>query len=288
VTVSGGDQVRFGADNPQRTTTNSPTTNVSSPSTVVAPTSNTNPSQPEQPAATKPKYGYYQNNVRAGFGFLFRDIVPLLLSLPLMGGIPGLIVAVACVPISYLSGKFGRHVAKDVDPNNLNRVFKYLSSVRNTLSGDPGSNNNQQSIVDRLNGALNDLLNIRPTDGWLKTWWKQGLRGMLFLTPGSRMANFFTAISNSRFLLRAEVNTRVAQENTVGGAGKAAVKGAAEWTFYSALSSIGNALSKCWWPLSWIGGMMKYAGLIKITSDTLSSTGNTAQAPATASASTAT
>jgi hypothetical protein len=88
----------------------------------------------------------------------------------------------------------------------------------------------------------------------------------LTLTPGSRCANIIENFSQryaTEFLLRAQVNSGVAQSNSVGQAGVQAAKGAANWTFFTITNKIGTWLTTfSWAPVKAAGEMLKNAGLL--------------------------
>lgn len=284
VTVSGGDQVRFGANKSQV------------PVTQAVPVTTATAERTEQQAAAQdvpsaPKYGYIQNNVRAGLGFFFRDIVPVLLSLPAAGGFLGFLLAAACVPLSSISGKIGNRIARDVDHDTLNPLFKYLSSIHDVIKssakskaeGDP--NVPTQPVVDRLNQALNDAFNVR-NGGWFTKWVVPKLTLSKDGWLGKILEKFSTSYAT---VLRAEMNIHAAQAKSVGEVGKAAAKGAMDYSFYSIMHWVGTGISKIgFWPFTWIGEMMKQAGWIKIAADVMSSKPNPTPATTPTPAATAT
>lgn len=219
------------------------------------------------PSQSRPihPYGRLQNNIREGARIVLCDVLPLALSVPMLGGVPGFLLAMAGMPISYMAGKTGRWIARDVDHENLIPVFKYISTVKGVLISSQGGHENQ--MVDLLNKATDDFLNIRGGGGLVKTWLLQ----RLMLRKDKGVGRMLTKFS----IWRAEVNTRLARAENLAEAGKAAANGVKDFALYSILNKIGTALvafggkSILFLPIRWIGHMMKNAAWLKIAADVM-------------------
>jgi hypothetical protein len=233
----------------------------------------------------KPKYGYFNNNLRAGLGFVLGDLVPIALSLPVAGGIPGFMLAVACIPLSYISGKIGRSISKNVDVENLNPLFKYAAEIKSALTAPPQEDGQAPNVVGRLNQATDKFFNTADDLFNLGTMGKgafiaNGLKSVkdwfhtkLKLSPNSKLGQFLDRFTKQRVattVLRAEVNMRVSQAPSIGKATMAAGKGFFDWVYYAALHWVGEPLSKVnFMPIKALGEMLKHAALVKIGFDAM-------------------
>lgn len=254
-------QVRFGIKQP-------PTAVEEDVPEFIAPATNKDkkPGKPDSRGARPGKYGRMQNNIREGVRIVLCDFLPLALSVPMLGGVPGFMLAMAGMPISYMAGKTGRWLAKDVDQENLIPVFKYVSAVKGALFTPPGGNEGQ--VVDLLNKATDDFLNVRGGGG-IKAWLFQ----KLLLNKDKGIGRMLTKFS----VWRAEVNIRLARATNLSEAGKAAAGGVKDFALYSVLNKMGKGLtafggsSFLFAPIRWIGRLMQHAAWIKIAADVMRS-----------------
>lgn len=259
VKAGGRDEVRFGK-------LPAPPAEQDDVPEFIAPKKDKQPGRPDPNGAKPGKYGRLQNNVREGARIVLCDFLPLALSVPMLGGVPGFMLAMAGMPISYAAGKTGRWLAKDVDQENLIPVFKYVSAVKGALFAPPGSNNGQ--VVDLLNQATDDFLNIRG-GGAVKAWLFQ----KLLLNKDKGVGRMLTKFS----IWRAEVNIRLARATNLSEAGKAAAGGVKDFALYSILNKIGTGMAAVGGgsfllaPIRWIGRLMQHAAWVKIAADVMRS-----------------
>jgi hypothetical protein len=220
----------------------------------------------DQPQAPNREYGHTENNLREAARIVLCDIAPLGLSVLPMVGIPGLgfAFALASLPMSYASGKLGRHMAKNVDPDNLNPAFQYFHKVKKALKTSPAKDGHG-NVVDKINQATDDLLSVRNMPSFLSTT----LLPMLKVKPGSGAAKLLTKV-NSMALMRAEVNIRLAQAENRKDAGKAMFNGVKDFAVYSGMNKLGTALTASSIPGAKIAGeFLKNAAWVKIAADLL-------------------
>jgi len=217
-------------------------------------------------------YGHKENNIREAARIVLCDIAPLALSVLPLVGIPGVgfVFAVATLPMSYMSGKLGRHVAKDVNTDDLNPAFQYIHKVKHALTqshGKNGPNGKDGNVVDSINKATNDLLNVRN----MPAIFTSTLLPMLKVKQGSWAAKALTKM-NSVALMRAEVNIRLAQAENGKDAGKAMFNGVKDFALYSAMNKMGTAMVASSLPgAKWAGEFLKNAAWVKIAADLLHS-----------------
>lgn len=219
-----------------------------------------------QPNGDHRAYGHVENNLREAARIVLCDIAPLALSVLPLVGIPGVgfAFALASLPMSYLSGKLGRRLARDVNPDDLNPAFQYLHKVKHALTSKQSDGGN---VVDKINQATDDLLNVRNMPAIFSTT----LLPMLKVKPDSGVAKLLTKM-NSMALMRAEVNIRLAQAENRKDAGKAMFNGVKDFTVYSAMNKLGTALSTSSIPGAKVAGQfLKNAAWVKIAADLLKS-----------------
>lgn len=210
-------------------------------------------------------YSHRENNIREAARIVLCDIAPLALSILPLIGIPGfgLLFGIATLPLSYLSGKLGRKVAKDVNPDDLNPAFKYVHQVKHILTQKHDDKNG--SLVDNLNKATDDLLNVRNMPAFVTTT----LLPRLKVKQGSWSSKILTRM-NGMALMRAEVNIRLAQAENSKDAGKAMFNGVKDFAVYSAMNKLGTAMVTSSVPgAKWAGEVLKNAAWVKIAADLL-------------------
>ncbi len=222
---------------------------------------------PTQKASASPRvYGRTENNLREGTRIVLCDVAPLALSVLPLVGLPGVgfMFALATLPLSYLSGKLGRRIAKDINPNELNPVFQYVHRIKAAISSKPtGPNGN---VVDVINKATEDLLNVRGLPAFATPY----LLSLLKIKSNSRAAKLLTKL-NGIALLRTEVNVRLAQSQNSKEASKAMMTGAKDFALFSGMNKLGTAMVTSSLPgAKWVGEGLKNAAWLKIAADLVS------------------
>ena len=194
------------------------------------------------------------------------DVAPLALSVLPLVGLPGVgfLFALATLPLSYVSGKLGRRIARDINPNELNPAFQYVHRIKAALgSKHNGPNGN---VVDVINKATEDLLNVRGLPAFVVPH----LVPLLKVKPDSWAAKLLTKL-NGIALLRTEVNIRLAQAENGTEASKAMMSGVKDFALFSAMNKVGTAMVASSMPgAKWVGEGLKNAAWIKIAADLVS------------------
>ena len=221
----------------------------------------------ETPQAKKPTYGKHENNLREAARIVLCDIAPLALSFLPLVGIPGVgvLFALASLPMSYVSGKLGRKISKNVDAETLNPVFKYVHQVRNAIT-QPGKGQNG-NVVDLINKATDDLLNVHNMPALLSA----KLLPLLKVNPEGKVAALLKKM-NSMAIMRAEINTRLANADNGKEAGKAMYAGVKDFAIYGAMSKMGAVMEGSSVPgFKMLGAFLKNAAWVKIAADLVNS-----------------
>lgn len=204
-------------------------------------------SKPDLPEAvlpqtkTKSRFGITPS-LRFSMGFILEDMVPPLLGFAFLGGPVGFALTVASAPLSYLSGKLGRRLTRDVTPEQLPGKMKNFHSLRESLKKPGGivDAKDKSQLVNRWNTLVDDLLNIRESrlSGLLRF-----TANYLKVAPGGQ--NFISRVVNNPNFLKARVYHDISKADSAGKAMKAGVKGGAKfWWYHKALPKVGSFLQK--------------------------------------------
>jgi hypothetical protein len=200
-----------------------------------------NASPDADPKATKPnaqgKKGFFSlsHSTRQGLGILFEDIIPPLLGFSFIAGGPvGWGLTIASWPLSYASGKLGRHVSKSVDSTQVNGHVQNLKKLSNAFKGA----DNGDQVIDQWNHCINDVIDAGP----------KGLQGMLRFVGGKFLTNrngWLGRVINTKQFFNARINSDIAHANSLAQAGKAGVKGGFVFALqYKVLPAIGRFVDK--------------------------------------------
>lgn len=225
----------------------------SAPKAADSPKASQSSQQAQQKSKTssKKESRFFGSNSRQAAGILFSRIVPLLLSLPLAGGVPGFMIFMAGFPLSYLSGKFGRSLMKDVDQTKLSPIFQHYSKLEAALTNP--QNLKSGEVVDHYNNAKDELFNLIKlplvTDFLKKNLTLSKAGGL------GKLLNNFT-------MLKANIYSDVAQADNVQKAAAAGIKGGLNYVVYFQLCrKIGKAI-KVFAQAPWVPfkGMVSAAG----------------------------
>jgi hypothetical protein len=169
-----------------------------------------------------------------------------------------------------ISGRYGTSVLnrlKNKDNAQLSEPLKNIARIDEIL-GNPNKATSPTEIIDRINKAIDDALDIRKFP-FLN-------RIVQYLRPTQN--NFLGRILGQwqRFALLANINVNVAKEESIGKATYAGIKGGFQFLFWATLvPKVGMMLEKgsrfMPAPLSWIckglGWLMEYAGLLRFAAD---------------------
>lgn len=213
----------------------------------------------------------FGDKTRLAAGFILEDVVPPLLGFAFVAGPVGWLVTLGSLPLSYASGKLGRHIASGVDKNNLPQGMKSFQDFRESFR-NRDKLKGQYDLLNKWNVLIDDALNVRSGHAKMLA----GILGnYLKVSKDSKVGR----ILSSKQFLKANIYHDVAQANTVSGAFKAGAKGGIGFWFYNVcLPGVGLALEKAsstlWGPFKWpfmgLGLLLKNYGLLKLGKDVLS------------------
>jgi hypothetical protein len=221
------------------------------------------------------------DNAQVAKGLFFKQAVPLLLSLGAFVPGYGILIALAGMPLSYLSGRYGSYLlnkVKEKPDAQLNGMFDNIHRLDELLD-DPSKARDQNEIINRINRVIDDALDVKrfPFLG--------GIIDRIKPSPH----NVFGRILQrwTKFAMLANVNTAIAKEDNVFKATAAGVKGSFTFLLYhTILPGIGNILEKTAkmlpgplkWPVWGLAKLLEYMGWIRLAGDVAFS-GNSNQTP---------
>ncbi len=188
--------------------------------------------------AKRKEPSHFRHNARKAGSIFFTRIVPLLLSLPIGTGLPGILFSLTAGSLlSYLSGKLGRHLNNKVDPSQTSAVFHHYDKFEEVLRNPQNMKNGE--VVDHFNNAKDELFNLFKlpiiTDFLKKRMTLSATRGL------GKFLNDLT-------MLKANTFSDIAQQDNVKDAAVAGVKGGFTYLFYYRFCR-------------WLGGLFKRSGL---------------------------
>jgi hypothetical protein len=226
---------------------------------------------------------FNSDNATLARGLFFKQVLPIIISLGAFIPVYGIPIAILGIPVSMISGRYGTSVLnrlKNKDNAQLSEPLKNIARIDEIL-GNPNKATSPTEIIDRINKAIDDALDIRKFP-FLN-------RIVQYLRPTQN--NFLGRILGQwqRFALLANININVAKEESIGKATYAGVKGGFQFLFWATLvPKVGMMLEKgsrfMPAPLSWIckglGWLMEYAGLLRFAADLSTSPKPPASQPA--------
>ncbi len=223
------------------------------------------------PESTPPAAGKGQNG-RILLGLFFKKVVPLLLSLAWFAPPWGLIIGLAGIPLSFISGRIGNHIMKGVDEDKASGAAANFKKLDDLLSNPTGAKDGE--VVDHLNRTLEDLLNVKRfpflTD---------------FLTKYAKLSKDkgIGKVLNRYTMLKANVYTEVADSDSIGGAAAATIRGGWQYfVYFKLLPGIGEWLEKMStaapgpfkYVFKGLGLLLHYFGFLKLAKDMATPEGN--------------
>lgn len=213
---------------------------------------------------------FNSDNATLARGLFFKQVLPIIISLGAFIPVYGIPIAILGIPVSMISGRYGTSVLnklKNKDNAQLSEPLKNIARIDEIL-GNPNKATSPTEIIDRINKALDDALDIKKFPFMDRI--------VRYLRPTQN--NFLGRILGQwqRFALLANINVNVAKEESIGKATYAGIKGGFQFLFWATLvPKVGMMLEKgsrfMPAPLSWIckglGWLMEYAGLLRFAAD---------------------
>ncbi len=228
-------------------------------------------------------------NFKFMLGMFFKTIVPISLSLPLFTGPAGWVVALASLPISNLSGRYGDKVMESINTNSLNPVTKSMFELQNVIS-NPKEHSGEDFItkfnstvenvgdvfdINRLPlvGGLLRFLNKVPVFGKTLSQRVLGLNPARWITRTMNLSKDkgVGKFINNKFFIFANANMAAANGKTmVEGLKNGTREGFKSLLLFKALPNIGDSMDRFGnslpgalrWVVKGPAKLMKYAGLI--------------------------
>ncbi len=223
-----------------------------------------------KPDPTTTKHRFFGDRSRLALGFFLEDVLPPLLGFAFLTGPIGWVITLGSLPLSYLSGKLGRRIAKDVKAENLSGGMKSFHEFREGFRNRHELQGTQ--LMDKWNRFIDDALNVNAGK-------YQAFAGMFAKFLRVNQSSKLGQILCSKQFLKANINHNVAQANSVGGAIKAGAKGGIGYWFDTVVTpGIGTAMEKsadCMWgPFKWPfkagGWLLKNWQLLRLGRDVIS------------------
>lgn len=199
-------------------------------------------------------------------GLFFKQILPIMLSLGALIPVYGLVIGIAGIPLSILSGRYGSNLLqklKTKENANLSDAMANIARIDEIL-GNPGKANSSTEIIDRINKAIDDALDVKKLPFLSK--FIQRIRPTQHNALGRLFNNW------NKFAFLANININVAKEDSLGKAAYSGIKGGCGYLLlHVVMPKVGMALEKgsrfMPFPLNWIckglGLLMEYAGLLR-------------------------
>lgn len=168
-------------------------------------------------------------------GLFFKKVVPLAVGFGSMIPFWGIGIAIAGIPVSYLSGRYGDKVMEGVMKREgvcVNETLRSFARI-DELMEHPDRANNPTELLERVNKVIDDALDVKAIPGlksvgeWLKPF------------VGKFLMKY------NRGMLWATVNTEIAEAKSVTEAARRGVKGSLTHLWYfQILPTVGGWIRK--------------------------------------------
>lgn len=186
------------------------------------------------------------NNTRTVLGVILEDVIPPMLGFAFLSGPLGWVITLGSFPLSYASGKLGKHIARDINHEALPPTMRKFQDFRAALKNN--QNFNGEEVIEKWNHFIGDALNI-------KTSRFKALNQMLSSRLSLSKNGFIGRLLNNPAFMKAKMYNNVAHADTVSGAIKAGARGGIGfWFYHSLLPGIGRAMEKM---SNWMPGPLK-------------------------------